>query len=98
MTTDIRHNEPASRYELWLDDELASVADYRSVGDRMVFHHTETAVRFRGRGLAAQLVERALQGARAAGRTVVPVCSFVARFIDERPEYHLLVAPGLRER
>ena len=95
MTIDIRHNEPASRYELWLDDELASVADYRTVEDRVVFHHTETAVPFRDQGLAAQVVERALRDARAAGRTVVPACSFVARFVDQHPEYRDLVAPGV---
>ena len=96
MTTDIRHNEPASRYELWLDDELASVADYRSTGDdRVVFHHTETGVRFRDQGLAARVVAHALKDVRAAGRTVVPACSFVARFIDEHPEYRDLVATGV---
>lgn len=96
MTIDIRHNEPASRYELWLDDELASVADYRIADDRIVFHHTETAVRFRDRGLAARLIGHALTDVRATGRTVVPACWFVAEFVDQHPEYQDLVAPGVR--
>jgi predicted GNAT family acetyltransferase len=96
MTIDIRHNEPASRYELWVDEELASVADYRIVDDRIVFHHTETAVRFRDQGLAARLVGHALDDVRGTRRNVVPACSFVAQFIDDHAVYHDLVAPGVR--
>ena len=96
MTIDIRHNEPDTRYELWLDDELASVADYRVVDNRTVFHHTETSTRFRDQGMAARLVEHALTDVRATGRTVVPRCWFVAEFIDAHPEFKDLMAPGVR--
>ena len=37
------------------------------------------------------LVRTALDSARAAGRRVVPQCSYVARFIAKHPEYQLLV-------
>jgi predicted GNAT family acetyltransferase len=92
MGITIRNNEPASRYELWLDGVLASVADYRLVGDRVVFPHTETAPRYRGQGLAARLIEGALDDVRASRRTVVATCWFVAEFIDQHPEYQDLAA------
>ena len=83
----IVHNPQESRYELYLDDQLASYADYRAKDDHLVFDHTETASHLRGRGLAAELVEWALKDVRKRGLKVVPQCSFVADFIEAHPEY-----------
>ncbi|MEJ1974628.1 MAG: GNAT family N-acetyltransferase [Lacunisphaera sp.] len=46
----------------------------------------------RGRGIAEQLVRVALDDARAAGRKVVPACSYVAVFIKRHREYQELLA------
>lgn len=92
MGVEIEHNVEASRYELRVDGELASTASYSTQADRIVFPHTETLPRFRGRGLAEQVVRRALDDARAERRVVVPQCWFVAQFIDEHPEYADLLA------
>ncbi len=92
MTTEIRNNRDAGRYELLADNTVASIADYYldSAG-RIVFPHTETVPAFRGRGYAAQLVRAALDEARREGRSVVAACWFVAEFIDEHAEYGDLV-------
>lgn len=88
MAVEIRNAENASRYELRVDGALASIANYRLLDDgTMVFPHTETAARWRGQGLAEQVVRRALDDARSAGRRVIPACWFVAQFVDEHPEY-----------
>ncbi|HYZ92229.1 MAG TPA: GNAT family N-acetyltransferase [Actinomycetota bacterium] len=86
------HNEARSRYELYIDGDLASIADYRLDGKRAVFFHTETSPPFRGRGLGAELVEWALDDVRTRGLTVDPQCWFVADFVDDHPEYRDLVA------
>jgi len=93
MSTDVtvRHNPAASRYEADVDGHLA-VAEYAREGDRMVFTHTFVPPELRGRGVAEKLVRTALEGARAAGRTVVPQCSYVAVFIRRNPEFQSLVA------
>lgn len=88
------HNSAESRYELYLDDQLVSVADYRAEDDHLVFDHTETEPNFRGRGLAAALVEWALNDVRKRGLKVVPQCWFVADFIEARPEYKDLLSPA----
>ena len=88
----IVHNEPANRYELFVDGELASIAEYRRSGDRLVFHHTETGHAFRGRGLAAQVVEFAMNDVRDKELTVVPRCWFVRQFLDDHPEYREVLA------
>ena len=90
---EIVHNEPAERYELFLDGRLASIAEYHRRGDRLFFDHTETDRRFRGRGLADRLVDAALKDVRARGDlSVVPRCWFVADFVQGHPEYRDLVA------
>ena len=85
-------NDDASRYELYVSGELASLADYRRSGDTLVMHHTETRDMFRGRGLAAELVRKALDDVRDQKLHVVPSCWFVADFIEANPEYGDLVA------
>ncbi len=42
MTSELRKNEPAGRYELLLDGEVGALADFHVDGDRVVFPHTET--------------------------------------------------------
>ena len=53
--------------------------------------HTDVAPRFEGRGLANVLVQGALDDIRAEGTQVVPVCPFVASFLQHHPEYADLV-------
>lgn len=88
----LQHNPDLSRYELFVDDRLATVAEYRLQDDTATFHHTETDPAFRGRGLAAMLVRWALDDARKRGRRVIPSCWFVADFVRQHPEYRDLLA------
>ncbi len=90
--TRITHNADQNRYELFLNDALASVAEYRLDGEKVVIFHTETSHQFRGRGIAAELVQWTLNDIRERGLTVVPDCWFVADFINAHPEYRDLVA------
>jgi predicted GNAT family acetyltransferase len=86
----VRHNPAAHRYEAVVDGYL-SVCEYELDGGRMVFTHTLVPSELRGRGIAEQLVRMALADARAAGRKVVPACSYVAKFIERHAEYQDLL-------
>lgn len=90
--TQVVHNDEAGRYELYVGDDLAGIADYRERDGTLVMHHTETRNAYRGRGLAAKLVRGALDDVRARRLQVVPSCWFVADFIEANPEYRDLVA------
>jgi len=85
------HNQAESRYEATADG-LLSVCEYEVVDDRVVFTHTLVPPELRGRGIAEQLVRAGLDDARAAGRKVVPACSYVAVFIRRHREYQDLLA------
>jgi predicted GNAT family acetyltransferase len=88
----IVHNVRRRRYELFVGSDLASVAEYREADDTLLFDHTETLGRFRGRGLAARLVGFALDDVREQGRSVTPTCWFVADYIHDHPDYRDLLA------
>jgi predicted GNAT family acetyltransferase len=87
MAPEMRNNPELSRYELAIGDELVGIAEYRVVGDVVVFPHTEIEPSRRGQGLGAQLVQYALDDVRAAHRRVEPQCWFVAEFLADHPEY-----------
>jgi hypothetical protein len=87
MATEIRNNREQSRYELAIDDTVVGIADYRVVGDVVVFPHTEIERSRRGQGLGARLVQYALDDVRAMNRSVEARCWYVADFIAEHPEY-----------
>ena len=92
MTNEIRNNEEASRYELVREGRVVGVADYRDVGDHLVFPHTEIERPLRGQGLGNELIKGALDDVRRLGRTVVPSCWAVADYIAANPEYADLLA------
>ena len=92
MATEVRRNDERSRYELYVDGQLAGIADYHEQGSTVIIPHTEIERSRRGQGLGAVLVRHTLDDLRRAGRTVVPACWFVAQFIDEHPEYRDLLA------
>lgn len=91
MTIEITNDTVRSRYEMHDDGELIGIVDYDDEGEHVVFPHTEVVPERRGEGLAAQLVQVALDDQRRANRRIVPACSFVARFIREHREYADLV-------
>ena len=80
-----------SRVEIRVDGELAGFTDYSHLGGRMIFRHTEIHDAYEGRGLGSKLAQGALDHARAAGRPVVPLCPFIASYIERNPDYQDLV-------
>lgn len=85
--SEVRNDEARSRYELVVDGQIIGVADYRVVGDEVVFPHTEIDHRHRGNGWGEVLVQGAMEDVRSTGRTVVPRCWFVAEFLELHPEF-----------
>jgi predicted GNAT family acetyltransferase len=87
----VEHDVSESRFEIFLDGQLAGYADYAERNGVRDFHHTVTYPQFRGQGLAAQLVKAALDDTKDRGFSVVPSCSYVEHYIAENPSYAELV-------
>jgi uncharacterized protein len=87
MTTAVvRDNKALSRFELDVEGGLA-FANYRLAPSTVIITHTETPRALRGRGIASELVEGALQLIRADGLKVVAGCGFVVDYLRKHPEY-----------
>ena len=85
MQTEVR--DAGNRYELLVDGQRVGIADYEVRGDQAVFPHTVINADRRGQGLGEVLIKGALDDIRERGLKVVPVCWFVADFIEENPDY-----------
>lgn len=92
MDVSIKHNPQLQRFEARLDGELVGFAAYRPTSAVLTFTHTEVDPRYRGRGIGGVLIGAALDQVRADGGRIQPLCSFVADYVDQHPEYADLVA------
>ena len=95
---EVRANPEELRYEAWVEGRLAGSAFYTEDGDRVAFTHTEVDPQYEGRGVGSALARGALTQVRDSGRTVVPLCPFIASYIARHPEFTELVPPESRHR
>ncbi|MBC2865220.1 GNAT family N-acetyltransferase [Streptomyces mexicanus] len=85
--------EDKHRYEILVDGVLAGFTEYLDRDEQRVFYHTEIGDDFAGQGLASRLVKEALTDVRAASRRVVPVCPYVAGFLERHDEFADIADP-----
>lgn len=90
----IRDDEQDSRYLAERDGATLGFAAYRRADGVTTFTHTVVDPQHEGEGVGSTLVRSALDAERAAGRTIVPRCPFVAAFVRDHPEYGDLVTPA----
>ncbi len=61
---------------------------FTRVGERqIIIDHTGVPDAFRGQGAGLRLVTRAVEDARAAGKTIIPLCPFAAAQFRRHPEW-----------
>ena len=89
----VRDNKSLSRFELDVEGAMA-FANYRLAPGTVIITHTETPRALRGRGIASQLVQGALERIRADGLKVVAGCGFVVDYLRKHPEFADLVKPS----
>ena len=89
-TFDIRLEEGETKGRYVVDAPDGSVAEmtFTKVGARQVIiDHTGVPDAFRGKGVGVLLVARAVEDARAAGKTIIPLCPFAAAQFRRHPEW-----------
>jgi predicted GNAT family acetyltransferase len=90
-------SEGSQTYTIAVEGQTVGHADYADRGDQRVFYHTVVDPEYGGRGLATILVEEALNGARDAGKRIVPVCSMVETVLKKHPEFDEITDPVTAE-
>jgi predicted GNAT family acetyltransferase len=96
MAVDMQVNElpEQSIFEITdADRRRVGIIDYYLRDGALVMTRAKVDPQVEGRGVGSALVQGALEQVRVSGRAVVPVCPFIAYFIDKHPEYTDLVAP-----
>lgn len=83
---DVVDNADEQRFELEVDGHTA-IAAYERDGDIVAFTHTVVPAALRGQGVGSRLIEGALAQVRAAGGKVRPLCTFVAGYIAQHPQW-----------
>ena len=92
-------NKAQQRYEIDLGNGEVAVAAYSVFAPgKIIFSHTEVPRAFAGQGVGEKLVREALEDAIRRQLSIIPLCPFVAAFIQRHPEYQPLVWPGFRSR
>ncbi|MEU6243817.1 GNAT family N-acetyltransferase [Streptomyces sp. NPDC047024] len=86
-TPTVERNDARHRYEILVDGKRAGLTAYLDREDQRVFYHTEVDDAYAGQGLASRLVQEALTDVRAAGKRIVPVCPYVAKFLERHGEF-----------
>ncbi|WP_055589035.1 GNAT family N-acetyltransferase [Peterkaempfera griseoplana] len=89
----VEHADGRNRYEILVDGVLAGFTEYRDREQQRVFFHTEIDDAHAGQGLASVLVRQALTDVRDAGKRVVPVCPYVAKYLSGHPDFTDITDP-----
>ena len=86
----ITHHREDGRFEIVIADHTA-VLNYTRQDGTLIFTHTGVPHELEGQGIGSRLVKAGLEYARANNFKVVPVCWFVAQYIQRHPEYQTLL-------
>ncbi|MFC7846907.1 GNAT family N-acetyltransferase [Arthrobacter sp. NPDC057388] len=90
-TFTVRSAPERRRYELLDGDTVIGKAHYLphdgGQGPERIFYHTTVSEDYAGQGLAARLVQDALDETLDAGIAVVPVCPYVKLWLRKHPDY-----------
>jgi predicted GNAT family acetyltransferase len=81
-----KHNLQAGRFEVEKDGHLV-VLEYRLADGKIIFTHAGIPDAVEGQELGSRLAVAGLGYAREQALAVVPLCSFVAGYIQKYPEY-----------
>jgi uncharacterized protein len=86
----VEHNAEARRFEIHYGGEMSRL-EYRMRDSVIVYTHTVVPPALEGHGIAGRLAREALEYARNRGLSVVPLCPYVADYLEKHPEYGDLV-------
>lgn len=87
------NNQSKNQFELHKDGHVAFL-EYILQDEKIYLTHTEAPQALRGTGAASSLVKQVLDYSRHHGLTVVPQCSYVAKFISKNDEYSDVLSDG----
>ena len=84
----IEETDSKGRYFIRLETGEEAEMTFSRLGQRqIIIDHTGVPDAFRGQGAGLKLVTRAVEDARKAGKTIIPLCPFAASQFQRHPEW-----------
>lgn len=88
----VTRNDAAGRYELHVDGDLVSIADFTTRPGAVVVPHVETRPDRRNRGHSHQLLAGVVDDLRARSLQIVPLCPAARAYVTALPDADDLIA------
>ena len=85
-------NREFHRLELEAEGNIAFI-EYKLDNGTLFLIHTEVPAALEGKGAASAIVRKALEYAKDNNYKIVPLCSFVQRYLAKHKEWNDIVAP-----
>lgn len=97
MTTDYKliDNAEKHQYEFHIDGLVPRIEYILSKNGEIYLTHTEVPSALEGKGVASQLVLKTLEDIERRNLRLVPLCPFVAAYIQRHPEWKRVVMRGI---
>ncbi|WP_029905116.1 GNAT family N-acetyltransferase [Prevotella sp. 10(H)] len=91
---DLIDNVDENQYEFHVDGYLPKIEYIKTNNGEIYLTHTEVPVDLEGQGVGSQLVKKVLEDIDTKSLRLVPLCPFVAAYIDRHPDWRRLVIRG----
>ena len=98
LKMELREDVENHRYVVEVDGAIAGFTVYHMAGGRNIFVHTEIEPDYEGKGVGSALARYALDDVQSRDGTIVPLCPFIAGWIERHPEYRVLIDQPLLDR
>lgn len=86
-------NDAKDQFEFQIGDQMAFL-EFVTRDNKVYLTHTSVPNALAEQGVGTVLVQKALDYLKNKDAVIMPMCSFVAHFIDNNPEYHSMLSDG----
>lgn len=88
-------NAALHQYEFRVGDLIPRIEYIKTKNGEIYLTHTEVPSALEGKGVGSNLVRQALEDIERQQLRLVPLCPFVAGYVQKHPEWKRLVMEGI---
>ncbi|WP_318309026.1 GNAT family N-acetyltransferase [Flagellimonas crocea] len=88
-------NESAKRFQFELENGDIAKIEYIKAKEKIYLTHTEVPQGHEGQGIGSELIKQTLEHIKKENWTLIPLCPFVAKYLQQHPEWKTLVMKGI---
>lgn len=89
-------NQQAKQFQFQLEQGAIARIEYiKTKDDRIYLTHTEVPQAYAGQGIGSKLIGQTLQYIKDQGWSLIPLCPFVAKYLQRHPQWKTLVQKGI---